>query len=65
MPNLKQPLIEAAEYYERKAEYYRRKVENATPDSRIQHEYRAAHQYNLGRAKAMREALEYIDEFLG
>lgn len=65
MPTLKQSIIEAAEHYERKAEYYRRKVENATPDSRIQHEYREAHQYSLGRAKAMREALEYIDEFLG
>ncbi len=65
MPNLKQSLIEAAEYYERKAEMYQHRAERATAGSNIQHELLEARQYSRGKAKAMREAIEYVEEFLG
>ena len=65
MPNLKQSIIEAAEYYERKAEMYRHRAERAAAGSSIQHEITEAYKYTLGKAKAMREAIEYVEEFLG
>ena len=61
---VKQMLIEAAEHYERHAEYERKRADRATHGSDIQRELREAYQFNRGRAKAMREALEYIEKEL-
>jgi hypothetical protein len=65
MPTLKQSIIEAAEHYERKAEIYRNRAGRASAGSNMQHELTEVYKYNLGRARAMREAIEYIEEFLG
>lgn len=62
---LKQSIVEAAEHYERHAEYLRKRAERATNGSDIQREMKEMYQFNRGRAKAMREALEYIEEFIG
>ena len=63
MKNLKQALIEAAEHYERRAHRY---LERAEQDKIGQKQgLMEAHKYSLGMAKAMREALEYVEEFLG
>ena len=62
---LKQSIIEAAEFHERHAEHYRFRAENASPGSYMQKELDQARKYNMGKAKGLREALEYINEFLG
>ncbi len=65
MNNLKQNIIEAAEFYERHAEYMRKRMERAAKGSSIQREIRDAYKLNKGRAEAMREALEYIEQYIG
>ena len=62
---LKQSIIEAAEFNERRAEHYRKRAEYASPGSYMQKELDEARKYSMGKAKGLREALEYIDEFLG
>lgn len=65
MNSLKQIILEAAEHYERHAEWERKRMERATEGSSVQREIRDAYKYNAGRAKAMREALEYVEQFIG
>lgn len=62
---LKQTIIEAAEFYERHAEYLHKRAERASEGSNIQREIYNAYEYRKGQARAMREALEYIEEYLG
>lgn len=63
--NLKETLTQAEEHYERHAEWLRKRMEAATSGSRIQRETRDAYEFNRGRAKAMREALEFVESFIG
>lgn len=62
---LKETLTQAAEHYERHAEWLRKRMEAAASGSRIQRETRDAYEFNRGRAKAMREALDFAESFIG
>ena len=62
---LKQTILDAAEFYERKTKHYEHRMAIAAEGSNIQREIRDCYEYNKGRAKAMREALEYIEEYIG
>jgi hypothetical protein len=63
--NLKQTILAAAEHYERHATHMQHRMERATEGSNIQRELRDSYEYNKGRAKAMREVFEYLEEFIG
>ena len=62
--NLKEVIIETAEFYERHAEWQWDKAKTAQSETAKGIMERAA-RYNEGRAAAMREALDLIDRFLG
>lgn len=62
--NLKEAIIETAEFYERHAAWQRDKIETAQSETAKGIMERAA-RYNEGRAAAMREALDLINRFLG
>lgn len=62
---LKQTLKKAQEFYTRHAEWERKKAEQATPGSNIREEMLRAAAYNEGRAKAMEEALGFLEQYLG
>ena len=63
--NLKQQIEEAAKFYERRAESMKKRMERATEGSDFQRELRDTYEYRKGQARAMLEALEYIEEYLG
>lgn len=62
---MKQELIKAAEFYENRAESMKRRMERATEGSEIQRDIRYCYEYRKGQAKAMREALALIEEYIG
>lgn len=62
---LKAAIAEAMEHYERHAEHEKQRAERIVCKGSLYHELMEAYQFNRGRAKAMKEALEYIEEFIG
>ena len=62
--SLKQYLQEAADHYERHAEHELKAAERF-PGGKLHTEIIAAYNYNRGRAAAMREALELVEELIG
>ena len=62
---LKEYVTKAAELYESRAEWETKRAEQATNGSNIQREISQASAYNRGRAAAMREVLDIIDNIIG
>ena len=63
--NLKEQFAKGAEFYERLAQGAKQFAEQATTGSELQKEEILAAEYNLGRAAAFREALRFVEEFIG
>ena len=62
---LKDTLIEAAEFYEHRAAVLWGRMLRATEGGEALREMRDSYEFNNGAAKAMREALEYVGQFIG
>ena len=62
---LKDMIREAAEHYERHAAHELKHAERFAENSELHNELVNAYHFNRGRAKAMREALEFIEDYIG
>ena len=62
---LKEDIEKAKEFYTRLSEHEEKRAMQATEKSEIKNELLNASNFNRGRAKAMEEVLEFIEEYSG